>query len=128
MSGAYAPNVNVRVCVHYICLNLEGWMTPTHTRLYPVTPRDGNLQHKKKQYKKRSTLQNLSQRWHQGSIFTVIWSFQMTTTDLTQTIKIPPKGILWTSKVLLNYKIYSKILAWFYHVHYACVLKVLHRI
>ena len=86
-------------------------MTPTHTRLYPVTPRDGNLQHKKRQYKKRSTLQNLSQRWHQGSIFKVIWSFQTTTTDLTQTIKIPPKGILWTSKVLLNYKIYSKILA-----------------
>ena len=42
--------------------------------------------------------------------------------NLTQTIKIPPKDILWTSKVLLNYKIYSKILVWFYHVHYACVL------
>ena len=42
--------------------------------------------------------------------------------NLTQTIKIPPKVIIWTSKVLLNYKIYSKILVWFYHVHYACVL------
>ena len=42
--------------------------------------------------------------------------------NLTRTIKISPKVILWTSKVLLNYKIYSKILAWFYHVHYACVL------
>lgn len=42
--------------------------------------------------------------------------------NLTWTIKIPPNVILWTSKVLLNYKIYSKILVWFYHVHYARIL------
>ena len=42
--------------------------------------------------------------------------------NLTRTIKIPPKVILWTRKIWLNYKIYSKILLWFYHVHYACVL------
>ena len=33
----------------------------------------------KKIIKKRSTLQNLSQRWPQGSIFAVIWSSQTTT-------------------------------------------------
>ena len=42
----------------------------------------------------------------------------------TRMIKITPKAILWTSTVLLNYKIYSKFLVWFYHVHFACVLTI----
>ena len=53
----------------------------------------------------------------QGSIFPFVgWS----QTDLMWTIKITSKVALWTSEVLLNYKIFSKILIRF--IHLPCVL------
>ena len=41
-------------------------------------------------------------------------------------IKITPKVFLWTSEVLLNHKIFSKILIWFYRVHFTRVLITSH--
>ena len=42
--------------------------------------------------------------------------------NLAPTIKITPKVVLWTSEVLLNHRIFSKNLMWFYRVHFTCVL------
>ena len=53
----------------------------------------------------------------EGSIFPFIGWFQ---TNLMWTIKITSKVARWTSEVLLNYKIFSKILIRF--IHLPCVL------
>ena len=46
--------------------------------------------------------------------------------SLAQTIEITPNVVLWKSDVLLNHKIFSKILLWFYCVQFTRVLITSH--
>ena len=63
--------------------------------------------------------------WWQGSIFPIVWSSQ-TTTILYGQLRWLSKVALRLSEILLNHKIFSKILIWFIHFPRVLITSLIH--